>query len=71
MEEITEKKAIEMIEQDRKEIQKIIEEGGRITKTIIEDKNKIITTIKIEPINGKTTSSTTIQNKDNITISCL
>lgn len=71
MEEITEKKAIEMIEQDRKEIQKIIEEGGRITKTIIEDKNKIITTIKIKPINGKTTSSTTIQNKDNITISCL
>ncbi len=71
MEEITEKKAIEMIEQDRKEIQKIIEEGGRITKTIIEDKNKIITTIKIEPVNGKTTSSTTIQNKDNITISCL
>lgn len=71
MEEITEKKAIEMIEQDRKEIQKIIEEGGRITKTIIEDKTKIITTIKIEPVNGKTTSSTTIQNKDNITISCL
>lgn len=71
MEEITEKKAIEMIEQDRKEIQKIIEEGGRITKTIIEDKNKIITTIKIEPVNGKTTSSTTIQNKDNITITCL
>ena len=71
MEEITEKKAIEMIEQDRKEIQKIIEEGGRITKTIIEDKNKIITTIKIEPVNAKTTSSTTIQNKDNITISCL
>lgn len=71
MEEITEKKAIEMIEQDRKEIQKIIEEGGRITKTIIEDKNKIITTIKIEPVKGKTTSSTTIQNKDNITISCL
>ena len=71
MEEITEKKAIEMIEQDRKEIQKIIEEGGRITKTIIEDKNKIITTIKIEPVNGKTTSSTTIQNKDNITIRCL
>ena len=60
MEEITEKQAIEMFEQDRKEIQKIIE-----------DKNKIITTIKIEPVNGKTTSSTTIQNKDNITISCL
>lgn len=71
MEEITEKKAIEMIEQDRKEIQKIIEEGGRITKTIIEDKNKIITTIKIEPVNGESTSSMIIQNKDNITISCL
>ena len=70
MEKITDEEAKKIIEQDKKEMQKIIEEGGKITKSIIEDKNKITIITKVEPVNGEATSSTIIQNKDNITINC-
>ena len=71
MEKITEEEVRKVIENDKEKMQKIIDEGGKITKTIIEDKNKITTIIKIEPVNCEATSSTIIQNKDNITVSCL
>ncbi len=71
MEKITEEEAKKAIENDKEKMQKIIDEGGKITKTIIEDKNKITTIIKIEPVNCEATSSTIIQNKDSITVSCL
>lgn len=71
MEKITEEEVRKVIENNKEKMQKIIDEGGKITKTIIEDKNKITTIIKIEPVNCEATSSTIIQNKDNITVSCL
>lgn len=66
MEEITQEQADKMIKQGEEEIAKIIEEGGKVTKTVIEEKDKTTTIIKIEPVNGKGTSSTTIQTKDGI-----
>ena len=61
----------ELTEQDREKIRKIINEGGKVTKTIIEEKDKTTTIMKIEPVNGEATSSTVIQNKDGISISAL
>ena len=61
----------ELTEQDREEIRRIINEGGKVTKTIIEEKDKTTTIIEIEPVNGESTSSTVIQNKDGISISSL
>lgn len=61
----------ELTEQDREEIRRIINEGGKVTKTIIEEKDKTTTIIEIEPVNGEATSSTVIQNKDGISISSL
>ena len=67
MEEITEQEAKKMTEESKKEIKQIISKGGKITNTIIYEKDKV-TIIKIEPANGKTTSSNIIQNKDKIVI---
>lgn len=71
MEPITEEEVRRIIENDEQKIQKIIDEGGQVTKTIVENQKQIITTIKIEPVNGSPTSSTIVQNKDNTTIGYL
>ena len=71
MEIITQEQADEMIKQEKEKIHQIIEQGGKITKTIIEEKDKTTTIINIEPVNGESTSSTVIQNKDGISISSL
>ena len=69
MEKITEQEAKDMLEKDKAKLQKILNEGGKITKTIIEEKDKVTTITKIEPVNGEATSSTTIQTKEEIKIS--
>lgn len=69
MEKITEQQNEEIIKQSRQEIEKIIEDGGKITKTIIEEKGKRTEIIKIEPVNGKATSSKMITTKDGIEVS--
>lgn len=71
IEKITEQEVQEILEKDKKRIQQVLKDGGRITNTIIYEKDKITTIKKVEPVNEGTTSSTIIQNKDNITISCL
>ncbi len=68
MEQITQKEADEMIEKDKEELKKILDEGGKITTTIIEEKETTTITKKIEPVNGQATSSTTILKNDEISI---
>ena len=71
IEKITEQEVQEILEKDKKRIQQVLKDVGKITNTIIYEKDKITTIKKVEPVNEGTTSSTIIQNKDNITISCL
>lgn len=71
MEEITKQETNKIIEQGKEELQQITNEGGKITKTIIEEKDKITTIFKVEPVNGKATSSKMITTKNDITIKCL
>ena len=68
MEVITEQEAKNLIEQSKKETKQILAEGGKVTKTNIEEKDKTITNIKIGPVEGKSTSSTVIQTANEITI---
>lgn len=68
MEVITEQEAKEIIKQDKEKLQKIFTEGGKITDLIDREKDKTITTRKIEPVNGEATSSTIQQNEDGIII---
>ena len=68
MEEITQKEAEEIIKSSRKEIDKAIEQGKKLTKTIIIEKDKITTIEKIEPVEKKSTSSELVQTKDRINI---
>ena len=68
MEAITEQEANNLIEQSKKETKEMLEEGGKVTKTIIEEKDKITTITKIEPVEGKSTSSTVIQTTNEIII---
>lgn len=68
MEQITEKEANEMIEKDREKLQKIIDEGGKIIDTIIREKDKVTTTRKIEPVNGKATSSTIVTALEKVNV---
>lgn len=68
MEEITEQEAKEMIEQGKEELQKILDEGGKITDIIVREKERVTTTRKIEPAEGKSTSSTIILNEDSINL---
>lgn len=67
MEEITEQEVKRMIEEEKEEIKKIIDEGGKVIDTIITEKDKKTITRKIEPVNGKATSSSIIQTKNEIT----
>ena len=50
------------------EEKQILEEGGRVIKTIIKEKDKITTITKIEPVECESTSSKVIQNKGEIII---
>ena len=68
MERISQKQADEMIKQGREEIRLILEQGGKVTKTVIEEKGKTTTTVKIELPNGESSSSTIVQNREDITI---
>ena len=70
MEAISEEEAKRLIEEGKEELQKIINDGGKITDIIIREKDKITHINKIEPVNGKATSSKTIQTKGEINISC-
>lgn len=71
MERISEEEADKLIEEGKGEIRKILDEGGKVTDTIIREKDKTTTIRKIEPVNGKPTSSTIIQTKDDIKINSL
>ncbi len=68
MEVITEQEAKNLIEQSKKETKQILAEGGKVTKTNIEEKDKTTIITKIEPVEGKSTSSTVIQTAKEITI---
>lgn len=68
MEAITEQEANNLIEQSKKETKQILAKGGKVTKTNIEEKDKTTTITKIEPVEGKSTSSTVIQTAKEITI---
>lgn len=69
MEEITEKEAKKITKEEKEKIKQIMDEGGKTINCITYEKDKITTTRKIEPVNGKDTSSTIIQTKDRINIS--
>ena len=68
MELINEKELQQLIKDGKEELKKIIDDGGKIAITIIYEKDKITEIRKIEPVNGKPTSSTIIKNKDEITV---
>ena len=68
MKEITEKETKEIINKEKEELRQIIEDGGKITKTTIEEKDKITVITKIEPVEGKSTSSKMVTTKDEIII---
>ena len=66
MEIITEEQYKAEMDMNREEIQKILNEGGKVTDTIIHEKDKITTTRIIEPVNGKATSSIITQTENKI-----
>lgn len=68
MEKITEKEVNELLERNRKEVQAIINAGGKVTNTTIYEKDKTTTIVKAEPVEGESTSSTIIQTRDSITL---
>lgn len=68
MKEISEEQANELIKQGKEELRNIIKDGGKVIKTVVEEKDKTTTITKIEPVEGKSTSSTVIQTEDEITI---
>lgn len=71
MEQITQKEADRLIEEGEEEIRKIIDEGGKVIRTTIEEKDKITTITKIEPVEGKSTSSEMVQTKEEISFKWL
>ena len=68
MKEITEQEASNLIKQGKEETKKLLERGGKVIKTTIEEKDKTTIITKIEPVEGKSTSSTVIQTAKEITI---
>mgnify|MGYP005764640159 CR=1 FL=1 len=68
MEEIKEQEANNLIEKSKEEIKQMLVDGGKVIKTVIQEKDKTTTITKIEPVEGKSTSSTVIQTEDEITI---
>ena len=71
MKQISQEEANKIIKQSKKEIKQIIEDGGKVTKTTIKEKNKTTIITKIEPVEGKPTSSKIVTTKDGITIDYL
>lgn len=68
MEKITEQEANNMIEKSKEEEKQIIKDGGKVIKTVIKEKDKITTLKKIEPAEGKSTSSKIRFTTDKIVI---
>lgn len=68
MEEIKEQEANNLIEKSKEEIKQMLIDGGKVIKTVIQEKDKTTTITKIEPVEDKSTSSTVIQTEDEITI---
>lgn len=68
IEKITEKEVQNILEEDKKRMQQILKDGGKITNTIIYEKDKITTIRKIEPVKEKPTSSIIIQKVDEFVI---
>lgn len=66
MERISQKQADEMIKQGREGIRLILEQGGKVTKTVIEEKSKTTTIVKIQLANGESSSSTIVQNRKDV-----
>lgn len=62
----------EIIQEEIKELtiqnKKALENGKKITKTIIEEKDKLTTITRIEPVEGKSTSSKISLTKNEIII---
>lgn len=71
MESISAKQANELIKQGKEEVKEIIKKGGKVSKTVVEEKDKTTTITKIEPVEDKSTSSTVIQTEDEININYL
>lgn len=63
---ISENEANELLEKNKEEIQAVINAGGKLIKTTIEEKDKITTIVTLEPINGEPICSTVIQTKEGI-----
>lgn len=68
MEEIKEQEANNLIEKNKEKIKQMLIDGGKVIKTVIQEKDKTTTITKIEPVEDKSTSSTVIQTEDEITI---
>lgn len=66
MKSISEKEVNILLEQNEEEVQAIINAGGKLTKTIVEEKDKTTTIVKLEPVNGDPICSTVIQTKEGI-----
>ena len=71
MESISEEQANELIKQGKEEVKNMIKNGRKVTITTIEEKDKVTTITKIEPVENKSTSSTVIQTEDEININYL
>lgn len=68
MERISQEEADKLIKQGKEEMKQIIENGGKVTRTTIEEKDKTTVITKIEPVEGKSTSSKMVIAKDEIII---
>lgn len=68
MKEITVEKLKELTINDLNNLKVKDFKDGKITKTIIEEKDKLTTITKIEPVEGKSTSSKISLTKNEITI---
>ena len=71
MKQISEEETKKSVEEGQEEVRKILEDGGKVTDTIIYEKDKTTVIRKIEPVNGESTCSKTVTTKDEISFSCL
>ena len=68
MKKISQEEADKLIKQGKEEMKQIMENGGKVTRTTIEEKDKTTVITKIEPVEGKSTSSKIVIAKDEIII---
>ena len=68
MKKISQEEADRLIKQGKEEMKQIMENGGKVTRTTIEEKDKTTVITKIEPVEGKSTSSKIVIAKDEIII---